>query len=115
MSLAVGTTPHFTTIANFVSSNCDAIKDLFHRVLLICDESGLIGGEHFAIDGCKLPTDASKQWSGKHAELENKSKKMRARAERIINKHVDSDSGKSDQCGHHKKGMQTVDRYIGHP
>jgi len=64
MSLAVGTTPHFTTIANFVSSNCDAIKDLFHRVLLICYESGLIGGEHFAIDGCKLPADASTIYIG---------------------------------------------------
>jgi transposase, IS4 family len=64
MALAVGTTPHFTTIANFVSGNCEAIKELFHKILLICDESGLIGKEHFAIDGCKLPTDASKQWSG---------------------------------------------------
>ena len=69
MSLAVGTRPHFTTIANFVSGNSDAIKDLFHRVLLICDESGLIGKEHFAIDGCKLPTDASKEWSGTHSKL----------------------------------------------
>jgi transposase len=50
MALAVGTRPHFTTIANFVSSNSDAIKGLFHRVLLICDESGLIGKEPFAID-----------------------------------------------------------------
>ena len=37
---------------------------------------------------------------------------MRARAERIINKHVDSDSGKSDQCGHHKKDMQTVETLL---
>ena len=79
MSLAVGTRSHFTTIANFVSGNSDAIKDLFHRVLLICDESGLIGKERFAIDGCKLPTDASKEWSGTHSKLENKSKKMRSR------------------------------------
>ncbi len=57
-------------IANVVSSNCAAIKSLFHRILLTCDESGLIGKKHFAIDACKLPTDASKEWSGKHSELE---------------------------------------------
>lgn len=108
MALAVGTTPHFTTIANFVSGNSDAIKDLFHRILLICDESGLIGKEHFAIDGCKLPTDASKQWSGTHAELEKKSLKMRARAERIVNKHLECDSQKNKQSNHHQKDMQTV-------
>lgn len=59
MALAVGTKPHYTTIANFVSGNCEAIKDLFRRVLLVCDESGLIGKELFAVDGCKLPTECS--------------------------------------------------------
>ncbi len=112
MALAVGTKPHFTTIANFVSSNCEAIKSLFHRILLICDESGLIGKEHFAIDGCKLPTDASKEWSGKHSELEKKSKKMRERAERIVNKHVGSDSSKNEKSSHHQKDMQTVDTLL---
>lgn len=112
MALAVGTKPHFTTIANFVSSNSDAVKALFHRILLICDESGLIGKEHFAIDGCKLPTDASKQWSGKHSELEKKSLKMRSRADRIVNKHLESDSSKNDQCGHYKKDMQTVETLL---
>jgi len=112
MALAVGTKPHFTTIANFVSSNCDAIKDLFHRVLLICDASGLIGKEHFAVDGCKLPTDASKEWSGKHSELENKSKKMRSRADRIVNKHLDSDSSKGERNGHYQKDMQTVETLL---
>lgn len=67
IALASGHQPHFTTIADFVSSNCESIQGLFHKVLLICDKSGLIGKEHFAIDGCKLPTNASKQWSGTHA------------------------------------------------
>ena len=46
MALAVGTRPHFTTIANFVSSNSEAIKDLFHRVLLICDASKYYKDRH---------------------------------------------------------------------
>lgn len=112
IALAVGTKPHFTTIASFVSGNCEAIKDLFHRVLWVCDESGLIGKEHFAIDGCKLPTNASKQWSGTHSELANKSNKMRARAERIVNKHMESDSKKNHQSGHYKKDLQTVDTLL---
>jgi len=71
-----GRQPHFTTIANFVSSNCEAMGHVFHKVLLICDQSGLIGKEHFAIDGCKLPTDASQQWCGTHKELRKKSDKL---------------------------------------
>lgn len=108
MALAVGTKPHFTTIANFVSKNDDAIKSLFHKVLMVCDESGLIGKDHFSIDGCKLPTDASKEWSGTHAELKKKSDKMRARAQRIVDSHVDSDSSKSNASGKHKKDQQTI-------
>ncbi len=112
MALAVGTRPHFTTVADFVSDNNEEIKDLFHRVLLICDESGLIGKEHFAIDGCKLRTDASKQWSGKHDELAKKSAKMRERSERIVNKHQTSDSSKNEECGIYKKDMQTVETLL---
>ncbi|MCZ2721560.1 transposase [Marinomonas sp. 15G1-11] len=40
---------------------------------MICCKSGLVGREHFAIDGCKLPSDASKEWSGTHADLKKKS------------------------------------------
>jgi transposase len=112
MALAVGKQPHFTTVADFVSSNSESIKILFHRVLLICNESNLIGKEHFAIDGCKLPTNASKEWSGSHKELKNKSDKMRARAERIVDKHVDNDSSKNNDSGHHKKELQTVDTLL---
>jgi hypothetical protein len=65
----------------------------------------LIGKEHFAIDACKLPTNASKEWSGSHEELKNKSDKMRARAGRIVDKHIDSDSSKNDGSGHHKKEL----------
>ncbi len=57
MALASGRTPHFTTLADFVSSNCEEMKALFHKVLMICCKSGLVGKEPFAIDGCKLPSD----------------------------------------------------------
>ena len=110
MSLASGRTPHFTTIADFASSHCDEIKDLFHKLLMICCKSGLVGKEHFAIDGCKLPSDASKEWSGTHADMKKKSIKLRKSAERIVNNHLLNDSEKSD--GDKRKELQTVDTLI---
>jgi transposase len=109
MALAGGDTPHFTTIADFVSSKPDAIADVFTRVLLVCDNSGLIGKEHFSIDGCKLPSDASKQWSGTHEQMRAKMEKMRKLAERIIEKHRDNDSGKSELP---EKDQQKVDTLL---
>jgi len=72
MALAGGEAPHFTTIADFVSSKPEAIADVFTRILLVCDESDLIGKEHFSIDGCKLSSDASKQWTARKVRCRRK-------------------------------------------
>jgi hypothetical protein len=58
------TEPDHDTIAHFISSQAEAVKGLFAQVLLKCYALGLIGGELFAIDGCKLPSNAAKEWSG---------------------------------------------------
>jgi len=68
MALSGDSQPHFTTIANFVAQMKDVIEPVFTAVLMVCDNQGLIGREMFAIDGCKLPSNASKEWSGTHAE-----------------------------------------------
>ena len=52
-ALAEDTEPDHDTIATFVSTNSEAVKDLFAQVLLKCSELKLITGEMFAIDGCK--------------------------------------------------------------
>jgi transposase len=76
MALSADTQPHFTTIAAFISGMGKQVEALFTDVLLLCDELGLIGREMFAIDGCKLPSNASKEWSGTKAELAKKQAKM---------------------------------------
>ena len=76
MALSADTRPHFTTIADFISSTDQEIMKLFLQVLLTCDEMGLIGGTMFAIDGCKLPSNASKEWSGTKADFEKKKTKL---------------------------------------
>jgi len=109
MALASGHQPHFTTIADFVSNHCEAVSTLFHKVLLICDQSGLIGKEHFAIDGCKLPTNASKQWSGTHAELQKKSDKLKQAADKIIDRHNGNDVNEGEKINPDKEKQQTID------
>jgi len=57
MALSADTWPHFTTIAEFISSMDKEIIHLFRDILLVCDDLGLIGREMFAIDGCKMPSN----------------------------------------------------------
>ena len=61
MALACGQQPDHSTIASFVSSMKVEILPLFRNVLLICHEMDLLGGTFFALDGCKLPSNASKE------------------------------------------------------
>ena len=92
MALSADTQPHFTTIADFISTMDEQIVPLFRNVLMICDELKLIGGDMFAIDGCKLPGNASKSWSGTKWELKQKKKKLEKAARAMLNRHREDDA-----------------------
>lgn len=92
MALSANTRPHFTTLADFISSTDKEVVKLFQEVLLVCDNAGLIGREMFAIDGCKLPSNASKEWSGTKKEFKNKAVKLERAIERIVKRHRQLDS-----------------------
>ena len=77
MALACGQQPNHSTIAGFVSSMKDEILRLFRDVLLVCEEMNLVGGTMFALDGCKLPSNASKELSGTFTELRKKKQRSR--------------------------------------
>ena len=91
MALSADTQPHFTTIADFISTMDTEVIHLFRNVLLICDEMKLIGRDMFAIDGCKLPSNAAKEWSGTKAELTNKKKKMEKAIRHMLKHHREED------------------------
>ncbi len=92
IALCGATTPHFTTIANFVSTLSDDIVPVFAAVLAVCDKQGLIGREMFAIDGVKLPSNASKRRSGTRAELAERATKLEAAAATMLARHRAADA-----------------------
>ncbi len=94
-ALSCDTVPHFTTIANFVSGYSDEIETLFEQVLLVCDEQGLLGKELFALDGCKMSSNAAKEWSGTFKELENKRDKIQRQIQYHITVHKTLDKNES--------------------
>jgi transposase len=97
MALSANTEPHFTTIAEFISASGQEITDLFLEVLMICDEMGLIGEEMFAVDGVKLPSNASKEWSGTKKELQEKKEKMERAIRQMMRRHREMDVKEADR------------------
>ena len=98
MALSADTRPHFTTIADFIATMDKEIISLFREVLLTCDEMGLIGKEMFAIDGCKLSSNAAKEWSGTRSDFKKKIKKLDKMIGDLINKHRDLDRRQDDNA-----------------
>jgi transposase len=99
MAVSGGEMPHFTTLAGFVADNHEAIVALFREVLVVCNDVGLIGHEHFAIDGVKLPSNASKEWSGRRVDFEKKLAKCEAAAQEIVRRHRQRDKQEPDEDG----------------
>jgi transposase len=92
MALSCGYRPDHSTLAQFVSSMHKEIESIFSNILLVCAELNLLGGTHFSLDGVKLSSNASKEWSGTFKELENKRDKLQARLQQVLAEHIQSDS-----------------------
>ena len=105
MLLADFQTPDHSTIASFVSSIDREIKDLFKEVLMTCELRGLLGGTHFSLDGMKVSSNASKEWSGKHNDLKKKLEALEKKIEEAIKEHRKNDkvSGKKKDISWEKR------------
>jgi len=92
MALCENQTPDFTVIADFVSGMTEQIKPVFINILLVADEMSLPGNTVFALDGCKLPSNAGKEQSGTFDDLRKKQQKLKDKITTIINNHKALDS-----------------------
>ena len=110
MSLSGDVQPHFTSIAGFIAKMSAQIAPLFTQVLMICDEEGLIGRNMFAIDGCKIKSNASKEWSGTFEELTRKQEKLEKASKRILARHQAQDSMPEEDVAHDLKQKAKLDK-----
>ena len=105
--------PHFTSIAGFVSGCPQEIEDLFEQVLLVCHQQGLLGNELLAMDGCKMPSDAAKEWSGTLKELDEKRTKIKRQIQHRLREHarLDQQTTREDErLQRIKQTIETLDR-----
>ena len=113
MALSANTRPHFTTIAQFIREMGAGAQKLFVDVLMYCDELGLVGKEMFAIDGCKISSNASKERSGTREDFEKRRTKFRATIDRLVREHQAQDeNGKPEAVpgmrGREERAIETL-------
>ncbi len=108
MALAGGEKPDHSTLAAFVGKlSGSRIERIFAEVLVACHEEDLLGGSAFALDGVKLPGNASKKWSGKEADLIAKKEKLAVRLEVKMSEHREAD--RAERSGKGKKKRTAKD------
>ena len=112
MALSGDSAPHFTTLASFISKLSVEITAIFRDVLLVCDEQGLIGKSLFAVDGCKLPSNASRTWSGTRADLARKAEKMEKAMAYLLDTHRRQDAGQNEDSlkARERQQIETLSR-----
>lgn len=96
MALTCQTFPDHSTIAAFVSSAKDEIPSLFADVLLVCEQENFLGGTFFALDGCKLPSNASLGKSGKISDLVKKKDNLKQKVQQLVDQQITADNNDKD-------------------
>jgi len=95
MALSGNQRPDHSTIAAFVSSMKDEILPLFRDILLVCEQEKLLGGTFFALDGVKLPSNASKRWSGTLSDIGKKKEKIEQKITQLLEEQITADKDDS--------------------
>jgi transposase len=108
MALSENSVPHFTVIADFISGMKDEITSVFVNILLVASEMNLLGNTTFAIDGCKMQSNASKELSGTFSDLEKKAKKIEEKIKYLIDTHKKND--KKNSVKKSKRIKKTIDK-----
>jgi transposase len=89
--LAAGQVPNFRTINSFRLRHLEIMAGLFTQIVMLCQELGMVGFEHLAIDGQKIQANASYRRSKNLEQMEKEYAKVRAGMEKLLGKEVNED------------------------
>lgn len=112
MALSGDSHPDHSTIARFVSSMQQEIESIFSNILLVCDELDLLAGTHFSLDGVKLPSNASKEWSGTFQELARKQQKLKSKLRQVMAEHLYEDRQAAPEKERHQKQEKRLQQQV---
>lgn len=114
MALSGRATPDHSTGAAFITNFRDSMISVFRDILWVADQEGLIGRSMFAIDGCKLPSNASKDWSGTFDEFAHKIAKLEGAIAHRVDRHQaeDADPLPQDELERQQTQIQTLRRQV---
>jgi transposase len=86
--LAAGQVPNFRTINSFRLRHLEELAELFTQIVYLCNELGMIGFEHLAVDGEKIQANANFKKSKNLKGLKKEYEKTKLGLEKLLTKEV---------------------------
>ncbi len=99
--------PDFRTISEFRRRHLTALSDLFVQVLALCQQAGLVGLGHVAVDGTKLRANASKHKAMSYERMIKAEGDLAAEVQIWLDKAHEVDATEDAEHGPDRRGNET--------
>ena len=97
--LCAGNHPDHSAISLFRKTHLNALGGLFHQILQLCREAGLVKLGHVALDGTKLKANASRHKANSYAGLERSEEKLITEIEELLRQAEEVDASEDERYG----------------
>ena len=91
--------PHFTAIAAFRRTHRAAFEPLFREVLRLCDEAGMVRGQHVHIDGTKIKANASKHKAMSYEGMKKAEERLQKEVDALLDRAEATDGEEDARLG----------------
>ena len=102
--LAANNTPDFRTISDFRKDHLGALAGLFHQVLELCRQAGLVKLGHVALDSTKVRANASKHKAMSYGRMKEKEAQLKAEVDELLRRAGEVDEEEDRRYGRDKRG-----------
>ena len=101
--------PDHSAISEFRKVHLEALGGLFHQILRLCKEAGLVKLGHVALDGTKIKANASKHKANSYKGLERSEQKLLDEVKDMLERAEKADEAEDAKFGKDRTGDELPD------
>jgi transposase len=104
MALTAMQQPDFRTISDFRKRHLEALSGLFVQVLALCRDAGIAKLGHVALDGTKVPANASRHKAMSYKRMKELEPQLAAEVQEWLERSQQTDAAEDKEHGEDRRG-----------
>lgn len=113
MALTAMQRPDFRTISDFRKKHLIALSGLFVQVLALCRDAGIVKLGHVALDGTKVPANASRHKAMSYRRMKEREPELAAEVEQWLERSKETDATDDEEHGRDRRGDELPPHALG--